>query len=40
MAFITREEAKEKIKKIISSQTPVKTGQTLPIKLVQHLMFI
>lgn len=32
MAFITREEAREKIKKIISEQTPIKTGQTLPIR--------
>lgn len=32
MAFITREEARGKIKKIISEQTPIKTGQTLPIR--------
>lgn len=32
MAFITREEAKQKIKAILENQTPVKTGQTLPIR--------
>ena len=32
MAFISREEAKEKINNIISTQTPIKTGQTLPIR--------
>ena len=30
--FYTREEAKEKIKKIIDSNQPIKTGQTLPIR--------
>ncbi len=32
MAFITREEAKKKIKSIIDSRNPVKTGATLPIR--------
>lgn len=32
MAFITREEAKQKIKAILDNQQPVKTGQTLPIR--------
>ena len=32
MAFITREEAKQKIKAILDNQKPVKTGQTLPIR--------
>ena len=30
--FYTREEAKEKIKKIIDANQPIKTGQTLPIR--------
>ena len=32
MAFITREEAKQKIEAILNSQPPIKTGQTLPIR--------
>lgn len=32
MAFITREEAKQKIAGILNSQPPIKTGQTLPIR--------
>ena len=32
MPFITREEAKERISRIISEQQPVKTGQTIPIR--------
>lgn len=32
MAFMTREEAKQKIEAILNSQPPIKTGQTLPIR--------
>ena len=33
MAFLSREEAKERIGRIIANQAPVKTGQTLPIRI-------
>ena len=32
MAFYTREEARTKIEAILREQTPIKTGQTLPIR--------